>query len=50
VARIVARRTGPGAGTPRIPRRGRIFDRLRGGDVNMANVPDAGMGNGGLAP
>jgi glutamate transport system permease protein len=50
VARIVARRTGPGAGTPRIPRRGRIFGRLKGGDVNMANVPDAGMGNAGPIP
>jgi glutamate transport system permease protein len=46
VARIVAARTGPGAGTPRIPKRGRIFARLRGGDVNMAKVPDAGMGGG----
>jgi glutamate transport system permease protein len=46
VARLVAARTGPGAGKPRIPRRGRIFRRLRGGDVNMANVPDAGMGGG----
>jgi glutamate transport system permease protein len=49
VARIVAARTGPGAGAPRIPRRGGIFGRLRGGDVNMAKVPDAGMG-GGAAP
>lgn len=46
VARIVAARTGPGAGTPRIPKRGGIFRRLRGGDVNMAKVPDAGMGGG----
>lgn len=50
VARIVARRTGPGAGTPRIPKRGGIFRVLKGGDVNMANVPDAGMGNAGPIP
>lgn len=45
VARIVARRTGPGA-MPRIPRRGGIFRGPRGNDVNMAKVPDAGMGGG----
>jgi glutamate transport system permease protein len=46
VARIVARRTGPGAGAPRIPRRGRIFRNRVAGDVNLAKVPDAGMGGG----
>lgn len=46
VARIVARRTGPGAGAPRIPRRGGIFRRRPAVDLNMAKVPDAGMGNG----
>ena len=49
VARIVAARTGPGAGRPRIPRGG-IFGG-RGGntltaEINMANTPDAGMGSG----
>jgi glutamate transport system permease protein len=44
VARIVARRTGPGAGAPRIPKRGGIFGRRKDVDLNMANVPDAGMG------
>ncbi len=47
VARIVARRTGPGAGTPRIPRRFGIFGPRRPApDLTMAKVPDAGMGNG----
>lgn len=44
VARIVARRTGPGgrAARPRIPRRGVHPE----GDVDMSRVPDAGMGGG----
>ena len=49
VARIVAARTGPGAGAPRIPKRGRIFRALRGREVSVAKVPDAGVG-GGVAP
>lgn len=47
VARIVARRTGPGAGAPRIPRRGGIFRRSKGSDLNVTNVSDAGVGNAG---
>ncbi len=46
VARIVARRTGPGAGRPRIPRRGVHPD----GSIDMAKVPDAGMGAGAGLP
>lgn len=42
IARIVARRTGPGAGKPRIPRRGVHLE----GDIDMSQVPDAGMGGG----
>jgi glutamate transport system permease protein len=42
VARIVARRTGPGAGKPRVPRLGLHPE----GDVDMSIVPDAGMGGG----
>jgi glutamate transport system permease protein len=42
IARIVARRTGPGAGRPRIPRRGVHPE----GDIDMSGVPDAGMGGG----
>jgi glutamate transport system permease protein len=47
VARIVARRTGPGRvrGKPRIPRRGVHPE----GDIDMSRVPDAGMG-GGVGP
>jgi glutamate transport system permease protein len=44
IARIVARRVRPGAGKPRIPKRGKVFGGK--GDINMANVPDAGMGGG----
>jgi len=44
VARIVAARTGPGAGRPRIPGRGGIFGRLRGREIDIADVPGAGMG------
>ena len=43
IARIVARRTGPGSGRPRIPRRGVHPE----GDIDMSGVPDAGMGSGG---
>lgn len=50
VARIVARRTGPGAGAPRIPRRGGIFRGPKvtdpDGGIDMSKVPDAGMGGG----
>lgn len=44
IARIVARRTGPGgrAVRPRIPRRGVHPE----GDIDMSRVPDAGMGGG----
>jgi glutamate transport system permease protein len=42
IARIVARRTGPGAGRPRIPRRGVHPE----GDIDMSGVPDAGLGGG----
>jgi glutamate transport system permease protein len=42
IARMVARRTGPNAGKPRIPRRGVHPE----GDVDMSRVPDAGMGSG----
>lgn len=42
LARVVARRTGPGAGRPRIPRRGVHPE----GDIDMSRVPDAGMGGG----
>lgn len=45
VARIVARRTGPGGARPRIPRRGVHPD----GDLDMSQTPDAGMG-GGVGP
>jgi glutamate transport system permease protein len=44
IARVVARRTGPGAGRPRIPRRGVHPE----GDIDMSGVPDAGMGSGGV--
>ncbi|MGB3911470.1 MAG: amino acid ABC transporter permease [Pseudolysinimonas sp.] len=44
VARIVAKRTGPGAGKPRIPRRGVHPE----GDIDTSKVPDAGMGSGGV--
>lgn len=44
IARLVARRTGPGAGRPRIPRRGVHPE----GDIDMSAVPDAGMGSGGV--
>lgn len=36
VARIVARRTGPGAGSPRIPKRGGIFARVKGEEKPLA--------------
>jgi glutamate transport system permease protein len=39
VARIVARRTGPGAGTPRIPRRGGIFGRRVGPRMSATAPP-----------
>jgi hypothetical protein len=42
IARIVARRTCPGAGRPRIPRRGVHPE----GDIDMSGVPDAGLGGG----
>jgi glutamate transport system permease protein len=43
IARLVAKRTGPGGkvGRPRIPRRGVHPE----GDIDMSRVPDAGMGN-----
>jgi glutamate transport system permease protein len=46
IARLVARRTGPGGRTakPRIPRRGVHPE----GDIDLSRVPDAGMGGGGL--
>jgi glutamate transport system permease protein len=47
VARIVARRTGPGAGVPRIPRRGGIFGRRRKGGFDRAEDRlDADMRDG----
>lgn len=45
IARIVAKRTGPRHGKPRIPRRGVHPE----GDIDMSRVPDAGMG-GGVGP
>lgn len=42
IARLVAKRTGPGAGRARIPRRGVHAE----GDIDMSGVPDAGMGGG----
>ncbi len=44
IARIVARRTGPGAGRPRVPRLGVHPE----GDVDLSRVADAGMGSGGV--
>lgn len=47
IARLVAKRTGPGGriARPRIPRRGVHPE----GDIDMSRVPDAGMG-GGVGP
>jgi glutamate transport system permease protein len=42
VARIVARRTGPGAGKPKIPRRGVHPE----GDIDTSTAPEAGRGAG----
>jgi glutamate transport system permease protein len=41
IARLVAKRTGPRTGKPRIPRRGVHPE----GDIDMSRVPDAGMGS-----
>lgn len=45
IARIVARRTGPNAGTPRIPKRGVFPDTASSAPVpDLTPVPGAGMG------
>jgi glutamate transport system permease protein len=52
IARIVAKRTGPGAGRPRIPRRGLVFgvggaaSGTGSSDPDLTRLPDAGMGSG----